>query len=161
MSAILFAGLAGLQLAGGYFAAQNIKETARLNQDIADLNAEFAELDAYDAEIEGFTQQARYQGIVDKTLGEQTEILAAADVDITFGTAGELQKETRIIAEINKMEIEKQANERSLGFKAEARDFRVSGFLNRLQDDVRASNVKFQAIVGAAGTGLSGYRRTR
>jgi len=160
MAAQLFAagGIASLQLISGYYAAKSVRESAALNKDIADLNAEFAELDAYDAEIDGFSEQARYQAIVDKTLGEQTAILAAQDVDLTFGTVGEIQKETRFIAEINKMEIQKQANERALGFKNEARSLRVGGFLERLNADVKASQIKFQSVLGAAQTSVSGYR---
>ncbi|MCK5641238.1 MAG: hypothetical protein KAJ19_10585, partial [Gammaproteobacteria bacterium] len=114
------AGLAAFQLAGGYFAAENIRETARLNQDIAEMNAEFAELDAYDAEIEGFSAVARYQGVVDATLGTQQAELAAADVDVNFGSAASIQEETRFIADMNKMEIINQAEEKALGYEREA-----------------------------------------
>ena len=67
---LLYGGVAALNLVGGYFASENIKESARLNQDISEMNAQFAELDAYDAEIEGFTQEARYQSVIDTTLSD-------------------------------------------------------------------------------------------
>lgn len=161
MSAMLYGGLAALQLAGGYFAAQNIKETAALNADIADLNAEFAELDAFDAELEGFTEQARYQKVVDETISSQRLAFAAADVDVTFGSAADVERESRFIADLNKMEIQKQAQEKALGFKLQARDFRIGSFLTTAQAKVQASAVKFGAITGAAQTGLSGYSRSR
>ena len=157
MSAYLYAGMAGLQLASGYFASQNIKETARLNRDIAEMNAEFAELDAYDSKLEGETQKAQYQKIVDKTLSEQQAALTAADVDVSYGSASEIQKETRFMAELNKMEIEKQAEEQALGYTREASGIRLSSFLEYSQARKKAADVMFQSGMGAAQTGLSGY----
>lgn len=159
---IIFGGLAGLQLIGGHYAAKNTKETAALNADIEDMNAEFAELDAYDARIDGFSEQARYQSVVDKTLGEQTAILAAQDIDLSAeGTAQQIQKETRFIAELNKLEIQNDASQRALGYKREARGFKIRGFLERLQGNIRASDIKFQTLLSAAETGISGYEKSR
>lgn len=158
---LLYAGLAGLQLAGGYFAADNIKKTAALNASIAEMNAEFAELDAYDAKIEGYSAQARYQTIIDQTLSDQTTVLAAADVDINYGSAAEVRDESRFIGEINKMEIEKQAQEKSLGYEQQASQYRMGGALNTASSKVDIFNAKFQGITGALGTGLTGYQRNR
>lgn len=152
----LYGGMAALQLAGGYFAAQNIKETARLNQEIADMNAEFAELDAYDAELEGVSQTARYQSVIDKTLSEQQLALTAADVDVNYGSAGEIKKETEFIGELNKMEIEKRAQEQSLGYERQARDMRLGGYMQNVDAQRRASDVKFNAVMGATNSGITG-----
>ena len=159
MSGYAYAGLAGLQLAGGYFASQNIKETAALNRDIAEMNAEFAELDAYDAKLEGVTQKAKYQKEIDITLSEQQAAMTAADIDVTYGSAAEIQKETRFIAELNKMEIDKQAEEQALGYKREARGIRFNSFLEYQKAKKEAASVMFQSAMGAAKTGLSGYGR--
>jgi len=109
----LYGGLAALQLTGGYFASQNIKATARLNQEIADMNAQFAELDAYDALLEGESEKARYQSVIDSVLGEQQAIMEAQGVDTSFGSAASISEETKFTAELNLMEIEKQAQERA------------------------------------------------
>ena len=152
MSAILYGGLAALQLAGGYFAAQNVRDTAELNEDIANMNAEFAELDAYDAEIEGETQVAQYQSTVDQTLSAQKVAFAVADVDATYGSAAEVVKETKFIADLNKMEIEKQAQEKALGYQRQARDYRLGADLDRAAAEGRASSTEFGAVTSALGT---------
>lgn len=157
----LYGGLAALQLAGGYFASQNIRETAKLNQEIADMNAEFAELDAYDAKVEGLTEQARYQSIIDKTLGEQQLIQTAQDVDVNYGTAATVQAETKFTAEMNLMEIEKQAQEKALGYKRQARDYRMGGVLQRADAESKAGQVMLSSALGAAQTGLTGYGRSK
>ena len=159
--AAMYGGMAALQLAGGYFASQNIKDTARLNQDIAEMNAEFAELDAYDAIIAGETQKAKYQANVDQILSEQQARLAATGVDVTYGSVGEIQEETRFISELNKMEIEKQAQEQALGFKRQASQYRFGGFMQMQQAEAEAAQVMFGAVTSAAQTGLTGYARSK
>ena len=152
MSAILYGGLAALQLASSYFAAQNARDTAELNHDIAQMNAEFAELDAYDAEIEGESAIARYQAVVDQTLSAQKVAFAVADVDATYGSASEVVKETRFIADMNRMEIEKQAQEKALGYKRQARDYRLQAGLTLAAEEGRASAIQASGITSALGT---------
>lgn len=156
-----YAALAGLQLAGGYFASQNMRETAKLNQEISDMNAEFAELDAYDAVTEGFTQQARYQAVIDETLGEQQLIQTAQDIDVNYGSASAVREETKFTAELNLMEIQKQAQEKALGYKSQARNIKSQASLDRADADAKAGQVMFNSVVGAAQTGISGYKRSR
>jgi hypothetical protein len=157
----VMAAMAAMQIASGYFASQNIKATAELNRDIANMNAEFAELDAYDAELEGYSAQARYQGVIDQTLGEQQAALTAADVDVNYGTNASIQEETRFIGRLNLMEIEKQAQQQALGYKRQARDFILGGDLAYSDAMFKASSAMSQGIAGAAQTGLSGYQRSR
>lgn len=158
---ILYGGLAGLQLAGSYFAAQNVKETAELNREIANMNAEFAELDAYDAEIEGLSESARYQSVIDETIDTQRVLLEAQGVDTSFGSAAALQEESKFIGTLNKMEIEARAQERALGFERQADDIRLSSHLQFAKAEQRASDIMFQGVTSAAQTGLTGYARSR
>lgn len=159
--AALYGGLAALQLAGGYFASQNIKATAELNRDIANMNAEFAELDAYDSELEGYGEATRYQSVIDNTLAEQQAALTAADVDVSYGSAASIQEESKFMGELNKMEIEKQAQEKALGYKRQARDIRLGSTLEYGDAKTRAGQAMFGAVTGAAQTGLTGYQRSK
>lgn len=158
---IAFAAIAGLQLAGGYFASQNIKETARINQNIADMNAAFAELDAYDSIVEGASEQARYQEVIDQTIGEQQLLQTAQDIDVNYGTAAAKREETKFIGELNLMEIQKQSQERALGYKSESRQIITQSKLDAAGADAKASQVLIGSAANAAQTGISGYRRTR
>lgn len=159
--ASLYGGLAALQIAGGYFASQNIKATAALNRDIANMNAEFAELDAYDSELEGATSQARYQGVIDNTLAEQSTLLAAQDVDTNYGSAASIAAETKFVGELNLMEIEKRAQEQVLGYTRQSRDYKLSGIMGITDSKSRASQAITSGITGAAQTGLTGYERSK
>jgi hypothetical protein len=161
VQAALYGGLAGLQLAGGYFASQNIKETAKLNKKISDMNAQFAELDSYDALNEGHTEATRYQSVVDNTTAEQAAQLAAQDVDVNYGSAASIQAETHFTGEMNKMEIEKHAQEQALGFRRQARDYRTSGAMAFADAKTKSGQAMFSGITSAAQTGLTGYERSK
>ena len=156
-----YAAVAGLQLAGGYFASQNIRETAELNRDIAEMNAGFAEWDAYDAEMEGLSELARYQTTIDKVLGEQRAIAAAQGVDLSFGTAGAVHQEDSFNAQLNKMELQKRAQESALGYTRQARDIRLGSSLEQADAKKRAGQAMFKSVIGAADTGLTGYSKLK
>lgn len=157
--AFLYGGMAALDLVGGFFEAENIKQTAALNRDIAEMNAEFAELDAYDAEIDGYSQQAEYQKIIDDTLAGQQLALTAADVDVSYGSASEIQNETRFLGMINKLEIQGQAEAKAMGYEREARNYRFGADLNSIQAAGRAQQAQIGGIVNAAKTGATGYAK--
>lgn len=157
--AALYGGMAAMQLVSGYFASQNVKETAKLNREIAEMNAKFVELDAYDTEIDGLTRKARYQGIVDNVLSTQRANLAAADIDINYGSAASIPEETRFIGELNKMEIEKEAREKALGLKRQARDIRSGSVVDYARERARAGAMMFNSGMQAFGTGLQGAEK--
>lgn len=152
------AGAMSLQLLSGYWQSENMKDAAELNQQIAEMNAEFAELDAFKAIQGGQADKARYQTVVDKTLSAQTANIAASDVDLSYGSIAEVQKETRFNAEMNKMEIDKQAQEQALGYKQQARDYRVSGATQRAAGDTAAGQALAAGVAGAASTYASNYK---
>lgn len=157
----LYGGMAALQLAGGYFASQNIKATAELNKDIADMNAEFAELDAYDSELEGVTRQGRYQSVIDNTLADQQAIMSAQDIDVNYGSAASIAKETKFTGQLNLMEIEKQAQQQALGYGRQVRDIRLGSEMQKAESKTRAGQALFSGITGAAQSGVTGYERSK
>lgn len=155
-----YGAMAGLQLAGGYFASQNIKATAELNRDIADMNAEFAELDEYDSIRQGETNKALYQKQIDDTLADQRTMMNAQNIDTSYGTASAVASETEFVGKLNLMQIEKDAQNTALGFKRQARDIRLGADMQYAGDQTRAGQARFSGITSAINTGLTGYART-
>lgn len=150
----------GLQLLGSYLSSQNIREAAKVRKRISEINSEFAELDAYDAEIAGFSQVAEYQVTVDQTLSNQRLAFTSQDVDVNFGSAAELQQETRLVAELNRMEIVKRANERALGLEQQSRDILLQGGINQNDANRKASQTLTLGLLNAGVTGATGYARS-
>lgn len=161
IAAAIYGGLAALQLAGGYFASQNIKETAKLNKKISDMNSEFADLDAYDATVQGHTDSTRYQSTIDNTMAEQSAQMNAEGVDVNYGSSSSVRKETQFVGELNQMNIEKQAQEQALGYRRQARNFRTSGAMELADGNTKAGQAMFSGITSAAQTGLTGYSRSK
>lgn len=157
----LYGAKAALDIVGGYYAAQNIRETAALNRDIANMNAEFAELDAYDAIKEGYSNQARYQSVIDQTISQQNLAITASGSELGYGTTGDIQAESEFIAELNLMEIEKRAQEKALGYTQQARQFRMGSELAFAQSEIRAEQALYSGVTGAINEGVTGYRRSR
>lgn len=152
-------GLAALQVWSGFQQAEMIRRQAELQGRINELNAGFAELDAFEAEKMGYTEAARYQTVIDATIGSQKVAYAADNVDVTSGTAAAIQAENRFTGFLNQLDIQKQGRERARGFRNEARNIRFGGMMQRSQAAIDAAGVERSAVLSGIQTGISGYSR--
>ncbi len=156
---IAYGALAAMQIASGNSQAAAIQEQAKRKQMIANMNAEFAELDAYDAEVQGFTDSARYQNTIDSVIGAQRAGYASQNVDVNYGTAADVQTDSRITGLLNTLDLQKQARQKALGFKREANNLRLGGDFARQQGDMDASATRTSGYLNAGGTVLQGVDR--
>jgi hypothetical protein len=155
-AAIGYAALAAFQYFSGQAQASSMRAQGRYQQKIADMNADYAEFDAYEAEKSGYAEAAAYEKIIDQTIGEQKVQLAAADVDVNYGTAADLQSESRLNGILNVLDFKKAAYERAKGFKNEARNLRIGGQTARSQATLNANATSVSSTITAAGYGLRG-----
>lgn len=149
-----YAGLAAYEIISGFQQAEMVRANAELSQEINTFNADLAQIDAYEAEKAGYSQVARYEGVVEQTVGSQRVALAAQGVDVSFGTAAEIQEDTKVRGFLNQQDIMAEANARALGFKNEARSRRLQGYLSAVGAEVSASATRNAGIIGAAQTGI-------
>ena len=154
-----YAGMAAFQIVSGLQGAESIRANAELQKEIAELNAQYAEIDAWEAKLNGEEQVARYDNVIKQTISSQRVALAAQDVDVDFGTAKELQQESKLNGMLNQMDIREQAHAQVLGYKTQARQYRLQGAMGQMQAGYDASATQNAAIIGAATTGLAGYAR--
>lgn len=152
-----YAALAGFQLISSFQQGETIRDSAAISREVSELNAMYAEIDSYEAEQQGLTEEARYQSVIDSTISAQRLAFAVQDVDVNTGMAKELQNESRLVGMLNKMDIKNQAHARALGFKNQARQYRLQGAMGQAQASGEASAVQSAGIMGALSTGLSGY----
>jgi hypothetical protein len=153
------AALAGYEIVSGFQQAELMRDNAKLTRQVNEMNAQYAEIDANNAELDGIEQENRYQTVIDQTIGNQRVAYAAQDVDINFGTALAVQAESKLTGMLNQMDIRNQAHNKAVGYKTQARQMRLQGYLDSVQSEVRASATQNAAIMGAAKTGLSGYAK--
>lgn len=156
---LAYLALGGLQLWSGLQQAEQIRANARLTERIGQMNARFAEIDAYEAEKMGYSEAARYQSVVDDVISDQRTIMAANNIDITEGTAKELQEESRLTGFLNTLDLQKAARAKALGLKIEASNMRLGVDLNRIQSDINADASVRAGVMGAARYGVEAYRR--
>ena len=153
---IAAAALTGLQIWSGYQQANSIRDTARLNRAINAANARYAEIDAMEAEKLGYTQATRYQTVIDSTVSEQRVGYAAQGVDVSFGTAAEVQKESKLMGFLNQLEIQNVARARARGLKIEASNIRLGGQMSNIQSEINQSAARTTGLFSGLNTAV-GY----
>lgn len=147
----------GFQLWAGFQQADMINQNALLTERVNESNAKAAEIDAWEAEKLGYSEVARYATVVDGTIGSQKTAFASEDVDVSFGTALDVQTDTKIVGMLNAIDIQKAAHNKALGFKREASNIRLGSTMQRAQSDIDAFGARIRGIAGAASAGISGF----
>jgi len=156
-----YAALAGLQVAVGLQQSEMMRMSADTARQIAELNAKWAEIDAWETEKFGDTQAAALQKEIDQVLGAQKVAMAAQDIDINFGTAAQIRKESETNAFLNLVDVKNAAHAKALGLKREARMMRMGANVQQSQAEINARGAVMGGLLSAAGTGITGYARYR
>lgn len=148
------AAAAGIEIVSGIQQAEIIRQNAQLSKQVNDLNAGYAEIDAYNTEKEGYSQETRYQTVIDESLANQKVTMASDNIDINFGTASQLQGETKLNGFLNKVDIVNQAHMAALGYKNQASAYRMAGANAVAQGAYSASATQNAGLLNAARYGL-------
>ena len=118
--------------------------------EISDRNAKISANQANDAtENTKLEAQRRYRALAE-TKGRQQAAMAANGVDINFGTAVDLQRDTAMLGAEDIGQIYKAGNEQAIGFDREGWNYKAEGSAARS----RGKNAMALGFVGAAATAL-------
>jgi len=156
---IVYGAMAGLQLLSGIQQANNIQRQAELSKKLDQFNIEQAEIDAFNAEADGYTRAARYGSVINEIDSKQRTAYYAADVDPNFGTAADIQTDTKLTGQLNLLDIQSEAHQRALGYKKQANNMRGQSGMNSIAADFQSTTTRNTAILGAANTMITGYER--
>lgn len=151
-----YLALAGVQLVNGYNQAENIRESGRLQQSIAEMNAGFQELDAWNAMADGYTRAARYDAVAEQTLANQSVAYAAQNVDINYGSAAQVRRDSKIAATSNVLQLRRSGAAQALGLKLSAISTRMQGSSAYAQASSNAAATVSEGIL-KAGQSVTGY----
>lgn len=149
------AAMAGYQIISSMQQAEILRQNAEISKEINEMNAQYAEMDAWEAEKTGLEQEARYQTTIDQTAGAQKVALAAQDMDINFGTAKELQNESKLAGFLNHLDIRNQAHAQALGLKNQARNIRLTGRAESASANLQASAIQNAGLMRGLETGVN------
>lgn len=150
---------AGVDFLAGAMQAESTRVNAHLIQQVDDLNAQYADVDAYNQVQAGVTKSARYQDVVNQTIGAQQGAEAAKGVDVNFGTAAEVGAESKISGMLNQMDIKRQAEMNAMGYKTQAINLRLAGATGEAQQQETAQAEQIGGGLRGVSSGLSGYAK--
>lgn len=155
----VYAGVAGLQILNGLNQASLIRQQAAINKQVADMNVELARIDQFDAIADGMSQTARYQGVIDTVTAAQEARFAAAGVDSSYGTAGDISRESKLNGFLNTIDIQNAAYSKAAGFEKEIQNINLQSRMAEQQAAINANATTQTAIIQGATTMLSGYSK--
>lgn len=137
--------------------AQEARDAADLQNDLNNINAKYLDQDAFNAETFGYTESASYQKVIDQTVSSQRAGYASQNVDVNYGTAAEIQDETKITGMLNILDIQTQARNRAAGIKQQAFNLRQGSSVQKNQAYADAQANETTGYLKAGATGYRGY----
>ncbi len=154
-----YLALAAAQMATGFQQAQMIRKSAEVKASIDEMNARYAEIDSYNAGIAGVSAGARQESNTSQVVAKQRAAMAGANVGVDYGTAQDIQGDSKVTGMLNVLELQRQGREKALGYKVQAINTRLGAQMSTLQAGMDAGAAQTRGIMNAASTGLSGYDR--
>ena len=136
------------KLTSGIGQAKQYRYQARIDQQNAALSNEQAQDSIATTNLEA---QRRYRELA-QTKGGQQAAMAANGVDLNFGSAVDVQRDTAMIGAEDATQIYKSGNERTRGFETNAWNYRSNAAANR----AKAKGAITGAVFGALSTALGG-----
>lgn len=143
---------AGGQIMGGFQKAGQARYAAAID----DRNRSIAIQQANDSEQNTSLEAQRRYRALGQTKGTQEAAMAANGIDLNFGSALDIQRDTAMIGAEDVGQIYKAGNERTKAFDTEAWNYGADAKAQRS----KASGAIVNGFIGAASTALGGASQT-
>lgn len=153
------AGIAGLQLFQAYGQSQSMEAMGDYQKAMSEINARNAELQAKDAIKRGESAAEEYAKKVNQTVGTQRVAFAGQGVDIGYGSAKEIQRETFEIGARDIMTIKNNAFLEAMGYKSQAAEMSRAGRMAYMGSRSESASTLLAGGINAANTMYSNYGR--
>lgn len=154
--AALTAIAAGAAVAGGgiglYGSAQQaraMRKQGDYQKDMSDFNSDIAKIQARDAIYRGDKEAKQYLKKASTTIGSQRAALAAQGVDVSSGSALDIQEETAGQGALGALTIRNNAWREAWGYKVQAETYSKQGFLAREAAQSGARSTMLTGVSGA------------
>jgi len=121
----------GMTLAGGGLSANAQLQSGRLNQQIYNYDAKVADLQADDALARGRELEGQKRLQIKSTIATQRVRQAASGVDVTRGSALDVQADTAALGERDVAIIRNNAAREAWGYKVQSSDYLMRGQVAR------------------------------
>lgn len=112
-------------------AGEKGQEAANSAAELEDFNANVAGLQAADAIARGAEDESRFRTQVRGAIGAQRVGFAAANVDVNFGSAVDVQADAALLGELDALTIRTNTAREAWGYKVQETDLRKRGEITR------------------------------
>jgi hypothetical protein len=107
------------------------RESAESQAQLADYNASVADLQEADAISRGRQEANEYRALVRNMVGSQRAGFAAGNIDVSYGTAVDVQTDARFLGELDALTIRTNAAREAWGYQVQAVDLRKRATIAR------------------------------
>lgn len=124
---------------------------------LLELNAQTADEQAADAIARGHDEAARFLQGLRLLIGSQRAGFAAGNVDVNQGSALDVQRDAEFLGELDRLQIEANAEREARGFRTEAADLRARAGIARrtgVYQELAGRSARAQRYAGAFETVL-------
>lgn len=142
--------LAGGQAISGFIdsrkQAKGVERMGAYEAQVLETNAQYSEQQAKDVLEIGKEQESRHMAQVRQLIGSQRAAIGASGIDISSGSAKDIQEEAAFLGELDRLTIQNNAAREAWGYRVQAQDLRN-----------RAKLAKMGALNQASGIRAGGY----
>lgn len=135
------------------------RDVAESQADLAEQNAAVADAQAEDAVDRGAEQESNFRMGVRGMVGKQRASIAAGNVDVSYGSAVDVQADTRYMGELDALTIRNNAAREAWGFKTQGADLRARAEIARREGvmlERQGNEARTGGYLGAIGTVVGG-----
>lgn len=135
------------------------QEASNSQADLADWNASVADLQAKDAVVRGAHDESRFREGVDQMIGSQRAGIAASGVDVNYGSAVDVQADTKHLGELDALTMRTNAAREAWGYQVQGQDLRRRAEITRkegVNQAIAGKEAKAGSRYAAVGTIATG-----
>lgn len=136
---------------------QALHQQADYQQRQLNFNAKIADLQAQDAIDTGNREASRIERQGNQVLGAQRAGYGASGVDVNYGSAMDVQKDTRATTALDVLTTKNNAAKAAWGYKVQAAGYQSEGEWGQHSANVRGGSTLLTSGLQAAGEGAMGY----
>lgn len=144
----------GSKVLGGILQGDASRRAGELAGTIEDRNAVIADTAAADSISRGRSQEAISRLRGGEKIAQQTAGYAASGVDVTSGSAVDVESSTALVNELNAQIIRSNAAREAWGFQTQAGNFRLRAQLARQTGQAQGDEAILAGITGGATNAL-------
>lgn len=152
---------AGAELFGAYSSSEGLKAKGEWDRAQGEINAQLSGIAAQDAIKRGEKDAQTLRKQSKQMIGSQRAALAAQGIDVSLGSAADIQADTAELAAQDALTIRNNAWREAWGYRTQGANALSQGRISQAQSRSQAFNTMLAGGLSAAGSGAKSYSQYR